>query len=138
MRNGLVTQSNRRPVEISLLAEAAKIVIGEGDMSTEEQGKLLIRTYLDLVESLPDDMFASSTVKTEMLDRMKGMQTSLVPSVGANLFKKYKIMRKEIRLIFSGLGTEFSTMKSGISLIAHVSLFVLFVVRYLSETIHCC
>eukprot|EP00956_Cyclotella_meneghiniana_P031875 scaffold85426_cov23-Cyclotella_meneghiniana.AAC.4 len=113
MRNRLVTQSNRRPVEISLLAEAAKIVIGEGDMSTEEQGKLLIRTYLDLVESLPDDMFASLTVKTEMLDRMKGMQTSLVPSVGANLFKKYKIMRKEIRLIFSGLGTEFSTMKSG-------------------------
>ena len=58
----------------------AAYVIGQGDMDTTEQGNLLIETYWGIIESMPNDMFESASLKETMMRRMKGAQNGLLDS----------------------------------------------------------
>ena len=113
MKGRVITEQNRKPVELVLLAAAATFVIHEGKTDLEEQGTLLVNKYLELLGMLDDDMFVDESIQANMKLKMKGMQNELVASSGVALFKSYKKKRAEIRKIFSRLPTDFSTMKSG-------------------------
>eukprot|EP00956_Cyclotella_meneghiniana_P005218 scaffold6502_cov38-Cyclotella_meneghiniana.AAC.5 len=113
LKNRVINAKNRKVVELVLLCEAARRVIGEGQMRAEEKGALLNKIYLELIESLPIEMFADDEVKANMLYRMHGSQNPLLPMHGDSLFDKYKKHRTAIRTIFANLGTDFTSMASG-------------------------
>ena len=113
LKGRVITEQNRRPVEIAILVAAATDTITEGQMDSEASGGVLVTKYLEILGSFDSNMFVDDTIQNVMSQKMKGMQGNLVPSSGVALFRKYKKYRTDIRKIFCNLPTDFSTMKSG-------------------------
>ena len=111
MRSGFINKANHSHVEFAIVIDAASLVTEGTRVSTAERDNQMKTEYIRIVNSFPNDMFESVSLKSKMRTRFTNAQKDLD---GASLWKKFVLVRKDIRSLYlTNLPRDASSLPSG-------------------------
>ena len=102
----IITEDNRKTVELSIMVEAGTTVREMDPMKKEVKEKGFLHSYVSIIEEIPDEHFEAAAIRQAMLLAYKGARKKILE--GGTLWRKYKNELNEVRKItlkFPGVGS---------------------------------
>jgi hypothetical protein len=102
MERYLISEENRRSVELAIMVEAGSIVREMGTMTKERRDQAYYQEYMSLISEIPSECFMDDGVRPQMQLRFKGMRKG-GDTNPTNLHHKYETEMTSIKK-FPGFG----------------------------------
>ena len=113
MERALISEDNRKAVELAIMVEAGTTVREMDPMKKEIKEKAFLNSYVSIIEEIPDERFEDIRTRPAMLLAYKGARKKILE--GGTLWRKYENELNEVRkfsLKFPGVGS-LSILPSG-------------------------
>jgi hypothetical protein len=95
MEQVLISEENRKAVELVIMIEAGTTVREMDPMKKETKEKAFLNSYVSIIQEIPDEHFDQAAVRPEMLVAYKGARKKILE--GGTLWRKYESELNEAR-----------------------------------------
>ena len=113
MERALITEDNRKAVELAIMVEAGTTVREMDPMKKEVKEKAFLKSYVSIIQEIPYERFEHAAISPAMLLAYKGARKKILE--GVTLWRNYENELNEVRkfaLKFPGIG-NLSRLPSG-------------------------